>query len=358
MNWIDKIGYPWHLDVAEQLHLNLVKYKPANKMALLLADKATIDTSQIYQEQSPFLLWKEILEQASGDGLLRELITQVLKQMRPDHPMYKFFESVLNTGDAPLDAEPVSEDGVPNFISDDDSVTDEEALLFKEDLTLPIGKLASLISTLQKLEALAPSVCRLVVTFNGPKQYGTAFRIGKKTLLTNHHVLHSKHTDEKAAAVTAQFGYDDDGAGGELDPKGYKCDAATIESNKDNDWGIIICLEELPDSIPVIDLDKAVAPVMYAQAFIIQHPQAGTKKIGYVRNSISNMNDRIVHYLTDTQEGSSGAPVFNEAGELIALHHAGGQPTELTGKAPMKKNEGILIKKIKEDMDKQNVKII
>jgi len=63
----------------------------------------------------------------------------------------------------------------------------------------------------------------------------------------------------------------------------------------------------------------------------------------------------VVHYLTDTQEGSSGAPVFDAQGKLIALHHAGGRPQEVAGRAPLKKNEGIRISRIVAGLTAQGV---
>jgi V8-like Glu-specific endopeptidase len=65
-----------------------------------------------------------------------------------------------------------------------------------------------------------------------------------------------------------------------------------------------------------------------------------------VRNQISGVDDRVVHYLTDTETGSSGSPVFDAAGRLIALHHAGGRPQEVLGRPPTAKNEGIRIEQI------------
>jgi hypothetical protein len=68
---------------------------------------------------------------------------------------------------------------------------------------------------------------------------------------------------------------------------------------------------------------------MKKQAFIIRH---AAKKLSSVRNIILNFNGQVVHYLTDTQEGSSGAPVFNEEGLLIAIHHAGGLAVKFAGR--------------------------
>jgi V8-like Glu-specific endopeptidase len=79
--------------------------------------------------------------------------------------------------------------------------------------------------------------------------------------------------------------------------------------------------------------------------------------MGIIRNQVSFFDDRVVHYLTDTQVGSSGSPVFNEQGRLIALHHAGGRPQEVLGKPPLRKNEGIRISRIVESLRAQNVQV-
>ena len=65
-----------------------------------------------------------------------------------------------------------------------------------------------------------------------------------------------------------------------------------------------------------------------------------------------------MHYLTDTQEGSSGSPVFDQEGKLFALHHAGGRPQEVLGRAPLSKNEGIRINKIVKGLQDKGVSIL
>jgi hypothetical protein len=92
-------------------------------------------------------------------------------------------------------------------------------------------------------------------------------------------------------------------------------------------------------------------------AYIIQHPGGDRKRIGFVRNTVTWFDDRVVHYLTDTQEGSSGAPVFDDQARLIALHHAGGRPQEVVGKPPVKKNEGIRFSRILDGLSAQGVNV-
>ena len=63
---------------------------------------------------------------------------------------------------------------------------------------------------------------------------------------------------------------------------------------------------------------------MWAEsAYIIQHLGGQRKRLGFVRNQVSSFDERVIHYLTDTQEGSSGSPVFDGQGRLIASQYAG-----------------------------------
>lgn len=69
----------------------------------------------------------------------------------------------------------------------------------------------------------ARAVCRLVVICGSRKWHGTGFRIGERTLLTNHHVLYG---DAPVTSVAAEFGYEI-GTDGELrTPEKINCNVA------------------------------------------------------------------------------------------------------------------------------------
>jgi hypothetical protein len=52
--------------------------------------------------------------------------------------------------------------------------------------------------------------------------------------------------------------------------------------------------------------------------FIVQHPDGGPLKFAFDRVKVSD--DYRVSYLTNTGDGSSGAPCFNLIWDLVALH--------------------------------------
>ena len=62
-------------------------------------------------------------------------------------------------------------------------------------------------------------------------------------------------------------------------------------------------------------------------------------------NEMLDNDDRVVHYRTPTDPGSSGSPVFNNQWNLIGLHHAGSREMrKLGGKdGTYEANEGIWI---------------
>jgi hypothetical protein len=168
MSWIDEgIKYPWPLPVAQKLHRVLAQTKPSKDMALHLAEMAGLDTGYVETDKPVILLWKHILDLVKEEALLRQLLQIVLENINARHPQRKFIEELLATGEGDVEAEPVDSEGKPDFIKDDDNITEQESLLFRDDLTLPIGKLRALIGTLEKLDAIAPAVCRTCCMQNG-----------------------------------------------------------------------------------------------------------------------------------------------------------------------------------------------
>lgn len=75
---------------------------------------------------------------------------------------------------------------------------------------------------------------------------------------------------------------------------------------------------------------------------IIQHPRARRKEVALQENELDAIFTTRIRYTTDTENGSSGSPVFNNAWDLIALHHAAGKRSN----GRWVNNQGIRIDKI------------
>lgn len=355
---LDTFPYPFFQPEAQQLLRKLSELFSNRPDAISISEDSGINITRINTEQSVYLLWRAILKEAANQGILRKLVQNVSANLHAASSVKPYFDGLLANNNQPLEPQPFnSNDGSPKFLHGNDEIDNKEALLFYDDLTLPVGQLPAVIKVLQRMIELSPSVCKLSVMVNGTDQVGTAFRIGKDMLLTNWHVVYRELDKVRASTVIAEFGFEYDSNGRPLEAIPISCDIESIVSNEADDWAVIRAETTMQDAWPIIKLSEAGLPVVGTSANIIQHPMGVRKRIGYARNQVNYVDDRVVHYLTDTQDGSSGAPVFNSMGELIALHHAGGRPQDKVGNAPVKKNEGIRIPRIIEALSKIGISI-
>jgi V8-like Glu-specific endopeptidase len=343
---LDRHPYPWADPAAWQLHTELTRAFPSAAVALRLAAGAELDPYAIHADQAPSLVWQEILQAAAAAGLTRALVQRARDQLNASAPLRGFLDQLLTDRPVATSGEPSDLTGAPSFVAGDDTVLEPEALLYQDDLSVEIGRVPALIATLQQLVAIGPAVCKLTVDVGGGVQYGTAFRVGPDLLLTNWHVLHRRADGMPAVTVTAEFRYEDDGRGGGLTSTAIACDAGSIVADRDDDWAVVRVAAPLHPDWPVLPLVGAADPVAGDPAFVIQHPLGGRKRVAIVRNQVSYVDERVVHYLSDTQVGSSGSPVLDHLGRIIALHHAGGRPQDVLGKPPVLKNEGIRIPRV------------
>ena len=206
-----------------------------------------------------------------------------------------------------MSAEPASDLG-PGF---DDGVTKDEALLFFDDLTMPAGKVPNLISTLNRMIAVVPAICLLRVENALGSFFGTGFRIGQGLVLTNHHVLFPKQ--QIASRVHADFGFDVDAAGASLAVTSLPATVGTIRGESVDDWAVVE-VPQMEADWPILSLNDAPPPKVGEPTYILQHPAGQQKRLGFVRNTISDVDDAVVRYLTDTEPGSSGAAGIRRRG--------------------------------------------
>ncbi len=96
------------------------------------------------------------------------------------------------------------------------------------------------------------------------------------------------------------------------------------------------------DDFPVVTDLEALPSQEKDRVYIIGHPHGGELCFSFQDNHFVDRDERRLQYITPTQPGNSGSPIFNEALQLIGMHHAGGQMADLdiAGKT-RKTNQGI-----------------
>jgi hypothetical protein len=111
-----------------------------------------------------------------------------------------------------------------------------------------------------------------------------------------------------------------------------------------------------PEPAIKAELDVAGAPQPVtegAYVYVIGHPAGGGIKFSIRGNDLLAYDAEMfkVHYTAPTEGGSSGSPVFNQAWQLMAVHHAGDSKMRRLDdpSATYQANEGITIKAIKEE---------
>jgi V8-like Glu-specific endopeptidase len=230
-----------------------------------------------------------------------------------------------------LDAEPA-----PDFAAPE---ADEEALekvINSEDNFLDIYLLAGAMYSAQAVGRIErPEGTAL----------GTGFLIGPNLLLTNQHVLKKQEQLEDAVI---RFGYQIGASKVAEGGRVFRFDPGFYHASppEELDFALVKLTEE-----PLADVKLEVQPNEGLPPFtellrlgrhrgylplgareitkgervnIIQHPRGLPQKVVLTLNYVvKDMSATRVHYLADTDPGSSGSPVFNSNWEVVALHHSG-----------------------------------
>lgn len=196
----------------------------------------------------------------------------------------------------------------------------------------------------------------------GGEWNGTGFLVSPNLFLTNHHVLNSV---DVAAEATVEFDFEIArnallGGRSDIAPsrKIFRLNPdrlfVTSPAAGGLDYAFIWVDQVAASEFGFIPLERSSFTMAEGeQAFVIHHPDRRMKEASVDDTDILSIDSRVVHYASDTDYGSSGAPVFNRQGNLIALHHATRkQETTLrNGRHSEYVNEGIKIAAIAIDLE-------
>jgi V8-like Glu-specific endopeptidase len=242
-----------------------------------------------------------------------------------------------------------------------------------------------LISFLRNGLEAAKSVARIIVPRTiGGQVSGTGWLVTPDLLLTCYHVVEarrqgqeppttSQELEQQAKASILWFGYEV-GAYTEyrcidlahsckaLDYALLRIAQTSVNGVSLSDWGILKLARIQPNLLRGTRLN------------VIQHPGGRVKEIALRTNFYigSVAESSRLHYLSDTEKGSSGSPVLDDTWQAVALHRAWdyydryyeGQPVirfsslglqyaglnEFSGQAVATINEGVLIHSILDDL--------
>jgi hypothetical protein len=241
---LDQLPYPWVDPVAQELHAVLTRLYPTLAGATIVAQHAGVEVSFLYAQATVYA-WHDILEPAAQGGITRDLVGAVRDLLNDKSPSRPFLDDLLAGRPTRLAGEVRNPDGSGQFLRHDDGISEPEALLFHDDLMLEIGRVPGLIATLRRLFELAPAVYRLVVNLPGCGVYARGSG-SPRTCCSRTGMSCNLEDETRATAVTAEFGYEDDGHGA-LAPIAIPGDVASIRSDRVDDWAVIRAREPLPD---------------------------------------------------------------------------------------------------------------
>lgn len=206
------------------------------------------------------------------------------------------------------------------------------------------------ISYLQVGLRVSEPVCRVVLRDRrgAVEGSGTGFLVAPNVLLTNNHVINDT---EVALRAHVEFNYQDDENFMPQPVYSFRLDPQSLFLTDEELDFTFVAVHDNPRAakslaefghLPLVPERGKVIEGEYVS--IIQHPSGGPKAVTLRENEVRAISGDFVHYLTDTEPGSSGSPVFNDQWAVVALHHAGVPDKERPGQ--WLANEGVRISSI------------
>jgi len=314
----------WQGDVLIDLRELLARLYPTERDARRVATEAGLNTGLIALEGTSIVnVWFAILQYAVNQGK----VGSVIGAARRDYPDN---EALRQT-----------EEGAPPKRIAGPEPRDWRSTRTASQLEKILGRASTLvpINFLEIGIVKARSVAKVRLPDGAS---GSGFLTHDDLLITNHHVLPDKAT---ASAATALFNYQLTAASlsAEID-KRKLLPNSLFQTSESDDWTAVRVAGHPQAKWGELPLARARIGVG-TRVNIVQHPAGQHKQISFLFNLVAYVGNNRVQYLTDTEPGSSGSPVFDEKWNVVALHHSGGWLPEPGSdqNTTFYRNEGILI---------------
>jgi endonuclease G len=221
------------------------------------------------------------------------------------------------------------------------------------------------IAFLQRGFRAARAVAR--VAFRDGRAQGSGVMISDRLFLTNNHVIPSA---DAASQFCIEFDYELDPADRPLGTSRFALTPADFfltDGTDDLDYTLIAVGPRLSGPRELASYgwcvlnNKGDKHALGEVANIVQHPDGRYKEVVLRENRLVNRLDTVLHYVADTEPGSSGSPVFNNEWRMIALHHWGGpwrEQTDPKGRPlPSEVNEGIRVSAIVSELAQRQAEL-
>lgn len=182
-----------------------------------------------------------------------------------------------------------------------------------------------------------------------PSGSATGFMIAPDVFITNNHVFEDEN-DARNAVLQFNYQLNVDGSPAARDE--WECDPDDMfKTNPDLDYSIVRVKKKdsqnAGDVWGFLNVRSGSSVVVNQRVNIIQHPQGRFKEIVFRDNEVKAVSTEYVQYVTDTDYGTSGSPVFDDFFNVVALHNQRVQDPD----APRRwyRNQGYLIDRIVAD---------
>jgi V8-like Glu-specific endopeptidase len=157
--------------------------------------------------------------------------------------------------------------------------------------------------------------------------FGTGFMVSPQLMITNHHVLGNAAI---ASRSLAEFDYQRRADGTLTTTTAFSFEPNVFfYADQELDYAVVAVRSTSNEGRPLATfgynlLSEEEGKSIAAQwANIVQHPGGEPKQVSLRENQIFDILPNYLHYKSDTAPGSSGAPVYNDRWEVVALHHSG-----------------------------------